>query len=480
MTNWQELQQVNRVQAAEELLRRRKARTDLLDFIRYTKPDYQVANFHFQLCRVLDMFATGKTKRLMIFAPPQHGKSECVSRRLPAYLLGINPKLKIVAASYADSLASAFNRDCQRIIDDTLYHNIFPDTYLNGSNVKTASRGGVLRNADIFETVNHRGFYKSVGVGGGLTGTPADVAIIDDPIKDAQEAYSARQRETVWNWYTDVLSTRLHNDSRVLITLTRWHEDDLAGRILKAEPDQWTVIKFPAIREQDENPYDSRQEGEALWPERHSLQRLLAMKQTSERTFAALYQQRPTAAEGNIMKRKWFEIVDMPDRVAAQRKAVLDTAYGDKTSNDPTGMLSYFVHNNDLYILDYTGQRMQFPDLVKFIPANAAKNGLSRGAPIKIEPKASGKSVVQQLRVNNPEYNWIEWKMPDGDKVARAEVIAVPCLEAGRVKLIRGSWNEAFIDRCCKFPNDVHDEEVDCLVMACDDLVNGVQKLNWA
>jgi hypothetical protein len=164
----------------------------------------------------LQDFAEGKIKKLMVFMPPQHGKSELTSRRLPAYLLGIKPKLKLIGCSYSASLAASFNRDVQRIIDSEEYHDIFPDTYLNSSNVRTAALGSYLRNADMFETVSHRGFYKSVGVGGSLTGTPADIGIIDDPVKDAMEAESQTYRARVWDWFTQVFLTRLHNDSQII------------------------------------------------------------------------------------------------------------------------------------------------------------------------------------------------------------------------------------------------------------------------
>ena len=208
-----------------------EARSSMLNFVTYTKPDYLVNWHHAVLCKYLQKFAQGAIKKMMVFMPPQHGKSELTSRRLPAYLLGQNPKLKIIGCSYGADLAKAFNRDVQRIIDNERYHSIFSNTTLSASNVKTSAKGSYLRNADLFEIVEHRGFYKSVGVGGSLTGTPADIGIIDDPIKDKAEAESPTYRAKVWDWYTNVFLTRMHNDSQQLITLTRWHKEDLAGRI---------------------------------------------------------------------------------------------------------------------------------------------------------------------------------------------------------------------------------------------------------
>lgn len=255
-------------------------------------PTYTVKFFHELVCKYLQKVYTGEIKRLIIDMPPQHGKSQLVSRHFPAWVLGKQPTQKITNASYSPTLASSFNRDCQRIIDSKEYQELFPKTKLNSSNVVTVANSW-LRNSEIFETVNFGGYYKTVSVGGGLTGTASDLAIIDDPVKDALEAESYTYRERVWKWYTDVLQTRLHNDSRIIITMTRWHVDDLVGRILATNPEGWTVLHLPAIKENDNNPEDPRQIGEALWPEKHSLETIRKIQKESPRTFAALYQQNP-------------------------------------------------------------------------------------------------------------------------------------------------------------------------------------------
>ena len=271
----------------------------MLAFVLYTKPEYLVNWHHAYLCEVLDRFrdfGPGGINNLIVEMPPQHGKSELVSRRLPAMLLGDNPKLKIVGASYSADLAQQFNREVQRIIDTPEYNQAFPETILGRSNVKNDAKGGYLRNADIFETVGYKGFYKSVGVGGSLTGTPADVAIIDDPVKDAVEANSPTYRARIWDWWVNVLLTRLNNSSKKLITMTRWHEDDLVGRvkqIIEKTGEDWYFVSFPAIKENGLNPNDPRQIGEALWPEMHSLEKLERMRIASPKTFGSLFQQDP-------------------------------------------------------------------------------------------------------------------------------------------------------------------------------------------
>lgn len=274
----------------------------------------------------------------MLFVPPQHGKSELATRRFPAFMLGLVPATKIAICSYSDTLSTSFNRDIQRIIDDTLYHQTFPDTFLNSSNVVNSSQNDYLRNANIFETVGHRGFVKTVGVGGSLTGTPVDLGIIDDPFKDREEAMSNTIREKVYNWYTDVFSTRLHNDSQQLIIMTRWHQDDLAGRILMVEHD-WEVITYQAIKEKDIKG-DPRQFGEALWPAKHSLERLLRIKENSPITFDSLYQQEPKANKETLVFPEWSEIDEMPD---------LPVQYG-IDFGFPTAIIEVMWHNKNLYL----------------------------------------------------------------------------------------------------------------------------------
>lgn len=220
---------------------------------------------------------------------PTHN-SELSTRRLPAYILGRYPDKKIAICAYNQTFASKFNRDLQRIIDDPIFKNVFPDTRLNDGD-------GIVRNSEEFEIANHKGFLKAVGIGGALTGTTVDIGIIDDPIKDALEAYSTTYRDRVGDWYDTVFKTRLHNESQQLITLTRWHEDDLAGRILKAEGGQWEVIIFPAIKEDLTNDLDTREIGEVLWPEKHSAERMLDVKGKNPLIFASLYQQRPYYSE---------------------------------------------------------------------------------------------------------------------------------------------------------------------------------------
>ena len=456
----------------EKELHKRDARVRFPVFLDYSQPSYDRQWFHTLIADKCQQLLEGTlgTDRLMLFVPPQHGKSEIVSRKFPAWALGINPLLKIVGSSYSADLAEQFSRSIQRTIDSSEYGEVFPNTYLNNQRVTTDKNRGWVRKVDMFETVGFGGFYKAVGVGGSLTGTPADLGIIDDPVKDALEAGSLTYRNRIWDWYTDVFFTRLHNKSKQILIMTRWHEDDLAGRLLEREPEKWTVVSIPAIREDMNNPEDPRQLGEALWEDRHSLERLKDVEQRSPRTFAALYQQRPSIAGGNIIKREWFKHVKVSDfkRIYDGEPIVffLDTAYTDKTNNDPSGIIATCKIGGDLYITHAHKVHMKFPDLLRFIPQYVEAHGYSRRSTVRIEPKANGISVIDQLKETSG-LNVVNTPSPKDSKETRLYA-ASPTVESGRVILVDGAWNEAFEDEICGFPAKPHDEYVDILGYAID------------
>ena len=200
---------------------------------RYMQPDLVLEPFHVVYYTLLDMFAHGKIRKMIVQQPPQHGKSEGSSRKLPAFMLGLDPDRKICIGSYAATIARDFNRDVQRIIDTPRYRELFPGTYLNGSNVVTMANT-YLRNSDVIEMVGRKGSLRVVGRGGSLTSKTVDVSILDDVYKDYAEGNSPIVRAAAWKWYTTVVRTRLHNDSQELIVFTRWHDDDLIGRIERA------------------------------------------------------------------------------------------------------------------------------------------------------------------------------------------------------------------------------------------------------
>lgn len=440
------------------------ARQNFHVFLDYIEPSYDRQWFHTLIadkCQALISGALG-VSRLMLFVPPQHGKSEIVSRRFPAWCLGRQPAMKIAGASYSADLALQFSRAIQRTMEGDVFRHLYPASSIGGK-----GKRGIVRNADFFETATG-GFYKAVGVGGSLTGTPVDLGIIDDPVKDALEAWSVTYRDRVWEWYTDVFLTRLHNNSKQILIMTRWHEDDLAGRLLAQEPEKWAVVSVPTIREDMSDPDDPRSMGEALWESRHSLERLREVESRSPRTFAALYQQRPTIAGGNIVRREWFQHITVSEfnRIHTTEPVVffLDTAYTDKTSNDPSGIIATCKIGADLYITHARKVNMKFPDLLRFISQYARENGYTRRSTIRIEPKANGLSVIDQLR-ETTGLNVVATPSPKDSKETRLYA-ASPTIEAGRVVLVGGAWNEDFEDEICGFPAKPHDEYVDVLCYA--------------
>lgn len=464
-------ERLDRILALRYELLRRDAPNEFSKFLPYINRTYNSQWFHKVIAGYCQRLFEGEIKNLMVFIPPQHGKSEIMSRCFPAWALGRDPELKIVGTSYSSHLSEQFSRSIQRYIDSKEYGSIFPGTRLSGGRGDGEARG-YIRNIDEFEIVGHHGFYKAVGVGGSLTGTPVDIAIIDDPVKDAMEAYSEVYRERVWEWYTSVLLTRLHNKSRQLFIMTRWHEDDLAGRILKKESEQWTVVAIPAIRETtaDGNGFDPRKPGEALWESRHSLERLMAQQNRSPRFFAALYQQHPTVEGGNIVKEAWFMRISLDEfkRKRTREPIVffIDTAYTEKTTNDPTGIIGSCMIGADIFIVCGRKVRMKFPDLCRFLPGYVKRNCYGAGSTVRIEPKANGLSVIDQLR-ETTDLNVVPTPTPKDSKETRLNT-ASPYVESGRVWLVEGEWNDEFIDEVCGFPAKAHDEYVDLLCYAID------------
>ena len=472
-----------------ERVREEMARRSLLNFILHTKPDYQAGWFHRDICRRLDKFLadvkSGKRPRLIIQAPPRHGKTEIVSRRFPAYALGKDPDLSFIATSYAADLASMNNRDVQRVMDDDRYRRIFPATSLWASNVRTVAQGTWMRNSDIFEVVGRRGVYRSAGVCGGITGMGASIAIIDDPIKDDVEANSEVYRERVWNWYTSTLYTRLAPLSGVLLIMTRWHDDDLVGRLLRAadrgEGDKFEVCRYPAIAEKDER---HRKEGEALHPERYSREMLVGedgqggiRKAVGSRVWVSLFQQRPSAAGGTIFKEKDWRyykpttdervklIADLGITSVVQ---AWDTAFKIKTSNDYCAGLTIGVAPSRFYLLDMVWRRMEYPELKRAVMAAYAKWNPSA---VIIEDTAAGQSVIQELK-RETRVPVLPWPA-DKDKVSRANAIT-PQHEAGLLYLPEGAgWVMDFVDECSSFPNGAHDDQVDALTIGMGYLVRG-------
>lgn len=476
----------------------RLAQNDLTTFAKLVNLDHDIQWFHKRVYHYLNLWVKKDIKKLAIFMPPQHGKSTMSSIVTPAYILGRNPRAKVVCASYNQIVSSKFNRLTQDTLTSPMYRAVFPKTILPQAGIV---RDNELRNTSYFETVGNKGFYRSVGIGGSLTGTTIEYGVIDDPIKDRLEANSTTYRERLWDWYVDVWSTRLNNESCELMLFTRWHEDDLAGRLFdKNNPcydaeraAKWTVIVLPALKEDAPSPIaqsidvgDKREIGEALWESFHGRESHEEDKRMNPYTFASLKQQRPSPLEGGLFKRDWFNIInenELPFNPNDEFKPLpvhfmIDGAFTDKTTNDPTAQMAYYVHGGNLYIKNCTSVYMQLNEYLKFASGYLMQQGYGVGSNIRVEYKASGPALTSLLkqeqygafnvaRINDRHVSW--------GKMTRGEY-ATPVIASGKVYLIQGGWVESFLKEVVTFPNDTHDDKFDLLCYACLQEIHKVGK----
>lgn len=462
------------------------ARTHLSRFATFVDPKIKNEWFHRVVYEILDEWIDGKEKKVAIFMPPQHGKSTMSSITTPAMILGKKPDAKIAVCSYSDKLASKFNRGCQDIIDSENYKEIFPSTVLPAKGVEITNE---LRNNTYFETIKHKGFFKAVSVQGTLTGDALDYGIIDDPIKDRKQANSQTYRDNLWSWFNDVFLTRMHNDSRVLMLFTRWHQDDLAGRLFdpknenydEEEAKEWTIVCLQALKE-DKTPFptakdvpDPRSLGEALWESKHSQFKHEKTKRTTPVTHASLNQQRPSPAEGNKIMREWFNIIrenELPFNPKNVKKDFwIDGAFTDKTENDESAQMACSMFGGNLYIFNCVGVRKELNEYLKFIRPWLKSMGYDGRSSVWIELKASGwgfYSMLKSREYGNHNCRKINSKTVAAGKMNRVEN-AQPTLASGKVFLVMGSWIPAFVDQCATFPNDLHDDMVDVLGYAIDE-----------
>lgn len=443
----------------------------MLAFTQFTKPDYDANWHHAALCRHLDRLLSGDIRRLLVFMPPRHGKSELVSRRFPAYVLGRQPHAGIIACSYGADLASRMNRDVQRIIGADAYAALFPQTRLFSSNGRSA-QAAYLRNSDIFEIVNRRGFYRSAGVGGGITGMGCDFGIIDDPVKNRKEANSATFRNALWDWYTSTFYTRLEKDARILITLTRWHKDDLAGRLLdSSNAGDWTILSLPAIALDERQPDDPRMAGEPLWINKFDLPTLSKIREQNLFEWEALYQQSPKPAGGGLFATAAIEIVDTPPVCRTVVRFYDLAVTEDRRADFSVGLKLGVTDDERFVVLDVWRAQKELPDVHEAIVQNARIDGYN--VAIRLEAEKAGIVQLQfLLRDKRMRAYAMDAKAPYGDKYTRAAPVASRC-STGRVTLVRGAWNRAFIDELAMFPAAAHDDQVDALSGAYSMLAGG-------
>ncbi len=449
------------VDLAERIFASALCRASLLDLAVETIPDYKVGWVHRRVSRELEAFSRAvvakESPRLILTMPPRHGKS-VLAERFSVWHLGHNPTHETVFASYAKGPASDRTRAARDCLYDPATQAAFPhlelsdDTRGKISWRVTQQAGG--------------GSAQAVGVRGSLTSKGAHVLIIDDPVKDWEEALSPLKRERAWDWYQSNAYTRLAPGAGILLIMTRWHEDDLAGRVLAETPDEnWRVVNFPAVAEAAE---EHRNIGEALHPERYNLEALMRIKHAiGTRKWLALYLQRPSSPGGSVWLSHWWRYwSDSPRddaRIRPKRFDEIITSW-DLTFGSKTAAASWVVGQawgrigEDCFLLAERRGKWSFPESVAAIKALAKEYPRARRH--IIEKKANGAAVIETLET---ALKGIEPAMPTASKTARAHAVSAR-IEGGHVFLphpAEALWVQDFIDECTAFPSGKLNDRVD-------------------
>lgn len=507
--------------AKVEKVRREKARRSLLVFCKYILRAYPAHAPHLKLLtdeleQVERFVASGGqdgTGRLMVFMPPRYWKSQTATTLFPSWLLGREPEKRIIVTSYAGNLAFKFSRRARDIVRSDEYGKVFGQQSAVDQPVELDRDS---QSVQAWDLAGHAGGMTAAGVGGGITGTGAHLLIIDDPVKDREQAESESYRERAWDWYTSTAYTRLEDGGAVVLIMTRWHVDDLAGRLLKQmrdEPgaEQWRVVMLPALAEEysDEDrekepwlPAEDqlgRSEGEPLWPQKHGHEALRQIEVTvGPYDWPSLYQQWPRPKEGRMFKRAWFRLEDVgqvPQGLTWVRYwdlAQVSDEEAKRERKDPSYTCSVATAlgpDGTVYYRDMIRGRMEWPDAQQVVKATM----LVEGGHVRngIEAKLHGKTAVQEM-LRDPELVGVPFEavnVEGGAKETRALALQTRA-HAGKVVLVRtptvmgqvlawlrsrgkdtaadglesGAWTGGFLDEVCDFPSGKHDDQVDTAV----------------
>ena len=506
---------LNKAEAAKHLLRLRDAEESFLGFVKLHYPDWEIPEFHHKMIDVLDHLERGTldthygfsghakerkeikkvpVRNILITMPPRHGKSTFGSVLFPAYFMARKPSRFMMSCSYNTQLSTDFGRQVRELANNQLTGQAFPDFEMSQDS----------RSVEVWRTTSGGSAY-FVGLGGTTSGRAANMLVFDDPLKSREEAESVTQRNRAWNYYVSALSTRLQPDQDgnapiQIIILTRWHPDDIAGRLMETDDwkeGRWMHINFPAVIEKETGikqsiwnlpPEDPRylpiEEGnklnksrryvyqtqkEALWPERFNLEELSRRERLNPREFASLYMQSPFIQGGNLIRTNWWR--NYPDDLKPENFPTLiiscDTAFKAKETSDYSVMMVLGLDTSgDIYIIDIQREKLEFPELKRrLILLNTKWRGKGlRG--VYIEDKASGQSLIQELK-RESGVSVIPYKVV-GDKVARLNSV-LPLIEGGRVYVPQDSeWLDDFMSECQSFPSGTHDDQVDALSMGLD------------
>lgn len=444
------------------------SRSNLLAFIKTTMPSYEIGWVHREICgRLMQFFCDVKEKkspRLILTMPPRHGKSLIVSNNFPSWCFGIDPNISFISSSYSDDLAKRMNKAVQRIMGNQAYNDVFPNTQINQ---KTKVRNvSYSKTTDLLEIPNYNGSFRSTGIGGGITGMGCDILSIDDPLKDRRSADSPTVRQTIWDWYTSTAYTRLSPGGGVLVTVTRWHEDDLVGRLLEQMTqeggDQWTVINYPAIAEHDE-PH--RKKGEALHPQRYPLAMLEKIRRNvGSYDWESLYQQHPSPRSGGIIKNEWILHWDFLPKFFDQIIQSWDFTFKDAANSDNVAGTVWGKVGEMYYLLDCVCEKMDFVSQIRAMKRMTQKWPLARKK--VVEDKANGPAVINVL---HEKLSGIIPFEPVGSKTARAYSVS-HLFESGNVlippKDSEHPWVSKYVTELTTFPSAPHDDQVDSTTMA--------------
>lgn len=467
-------------EAAQELLNRRKARRSFADFCRYVAMEEPPAKHHMLICDAVDQIVDGDLRRVMIMMPPGSAKSTYGSVLAPAYILGRLGQKGVITASYGDTLATRFGRKTRNLIKSPEYSALFPNTDLAAD---SQAKGE-------WETTQG-GFYFATGVGGGVTGRRADLAIIDDPIRGRADADSELIRSKVWDWYIDDLRTRLKPNAAVVLIMTRWHEDDLAGRILpdswkgesgmiKAKDgEMWQVICLPA--QARENDILGRKEGEWLWQEWFSPefweQTKASVTLTDARTWNSLYQQTPKASEGTFFRREWFHRYELGHHPVNTTKYISSDFAVSEGKGDFTEFGTFDIDTqDDIWVTDWWFGResadVWVDRLVDLFKAHKPMSFFGESGVIRksVEP-----FLNKAMRDRNA-YSRIDWINRTQDKAAMARAFQSRAAQ-GKVHIPYTDWGNRLIEQLCAFPAAKHDDAVDVCALiglALDEIIPGM------
>ncbi len=409
------------------------------------------ARHHLFMLNKLEDIATGRIDRLMLLMPPGHSKSTFASKLFPAWWFARHPGTSIIAASHTADLASYFGRETRDLVrehGDFLGYSIIKDD----------------RGAARWRTTN-RGDYYACGVRGPITGRRADLVLIDDPVRSHMEADSAGSRESLWNWYRSDLGTRLKPGGRVILIMTRWHQDDLGGRLLQNDP-SWTIVKLPAIADEDD-PL-GRRPGEALWPEWESVE-ALDRKRTSSglRVWQAQFQQNPTSDIDALFAAARVQVLDHQPAIAREIRAWDLAATLASEGRDPdwtVGLKLAVTKDNHYLVTDIVRLRAGPTEVNNVIAATASQDGPSVTIGLPQDPGQAGKQQIAWLTARLAGHR-VRASPETGSKLLRAQPAAA-AVDAGMLSLLRAPWNRDFIEELRDFPQGRKDDQVDALSRA--------------